>query len=144
MFNSALGDVVYGKDDYSPCHKVHYELPCPEGAVVIVQELQLAAGDSLVIDGVTLTGPTTIDLPKVFFLPPEDMNFTFTSDCYNQSRGFRIMYTCMSEWCGEGRGGEERRGEGRGRGRGGEGGGEGLASIEGQLMYFRVLPFTCR
>ena len=127
MFNSAFGDAVYGKDDYSPCHKVHYELPCPEGAVVIVKELQLAAGDSLVINGVTLTGPTTIDLPKGFFLPPEDMNFTFTSDCYNQSHGFRIMYICMSEWCGEGKGGRGGGGEGKGgEGKGGDGGGAGF------------------
>lgn len=69
--------------------------------MAIVQELQLAAGDLLVIDGVTLRGPTTVDLPKVFFLPPEDMNFTFTSDCHNESRGFTVMYICMGEFEGQ-------------------------------------------
>lgn len=101
-FDSALVDNEYGKKDYLPCRKVHYELPCREGAVAIVQELQLAAGDLLVIDGVTLRGPTTVDLPQVFFLPPEDMNFTFTSDCHNESSGFRVMYICMGESRGSG------------------------------------------
>lgn len=90
---------MYGKKNYSACNRVHYELPCKQGAVVIVQELELGAGDMLQIDGVNITGPTTVDLPQVFFLPPEDMNFTFTADCCDQRHGFRVLYICMSELC---------------------------------------------
>ena len=96
MFNS---HIMYEKENYSSCNNVQYELPCNKGAVVIVQELELGAGDTLQIDGANITGPKTIDLPQVFCLPPEDMNFTFTTDCCDEGRGFKVSYICMGEWC---------------------------------------------